>query len=104
MAERARTSDTKDLDDLRADLEHLKEDMAGLLKGLGREARSKARAAQDEIEHGATKLSERLRERLEDLEQNKVVSSIGRQVSEHPALTMLAVFGLGWLAGRFNRR
>ena len=102
--DRTHQESTAEIEALRTELDRLKKDMAELIKGVKGVARSRVRSAKEDLEDGAERLSTRLRGALEHAVDSQPVTAIERQVSEHPATTLLAVFGLGWLLGRFVRR
>ncbi|MEI7657923.1 MAG: hypothetical protein WCK33_07650 [Phycisphaerae bacterium] len=80
----------RELDRLRADLSMLRNDLSHLRDDAVRSAKV-----------GATEAKERLSERLRDAsaKAKQTAEAVGRQVGEHPVMSLAAVFAVGMAAG-----
>lgn len=86
----------RELERLRADLGMLRNDISHLRDDAVRTARAGAAEAKDRV-------SERLRDA--GAKAKETAQAVGRQVGEHPVISLAAVFAVGMAAGLvFSRR
>lgn len=100
-------------DELRAELETLKEDLAKLRKDLsaipetGRDlAGDSVAAARESLQQEAEKLMDRMRSAADEAgaQGKEVVDEVGRSVSERPVTSLLVAFGTGLALGWMTQR
>ncbi len=89
----------KEIDDVRADIEALREDIGKLTDSLGKDMASDAARA-----------TEAIRSRVSDAAANAGdqlragTDAVGQRVEEHPVASMAVAFGAGLLIGKLVSR
>jgi ElaB/YqjD/DUF883 family membrane-anchored ribosome-binding protein len=87
----ARDSLSKSADDLRADLEQLRDDMGAMMKTVSRMANNGQRESVDKLKQVGTVAADQARQGVEVAEQSIV---------ENPFTSVLVAFGAGLLIGK----
>lgn len=102
-------TDDKELDALKAEIENLREEIAGLADGMKKSAgmhaeQSPAAAQQEGPTHGekghsvwADLLNKLNSSRIYD---EKVVRDLAAEVEDHPLVSIVAAFGLGYIIAK----
>lgn len=93
------TSSDADLAALREDLASLRQDLSSLMSNLRSEAAKGVSRTANRLDDNVNAL---YRSALDSGEQS--ARQIGRQVEEHPLLTVLLVLGFGYIGGRMMSR
>ncbi len=96
-------------EELRAELEALKEDLARLRADLGGLVEALKEAGAERVEGYRERAAEELRRRREAVEERlgaarergrQAVEELGEGVGEHPISSLLAAFGVGFILAR----
>jgi len=87
----ARDTLSKSAEDLRADLEQLREDMGAMMKTVTRMASNGQREGLDKLKQASGLAADQARQGVEVAEQS---------ISRHPFTSVLVAFGAGLLIGK----
>lgn len=90
-----RDSLSKSAEDVRADLEQLRDDMAAMMKTVSRMANNSQREGLERIKHAGTIAADQARQSVDVAEQNIV---------QHPFTSVLIAFGAGLAIGKLINR
>ena len=91
----ARDSLSKSADDLRADLEQLRDDMGAMMKTVTKLANNGQRESLERLKQAGTVATEQARQSVEVAEQSIV---------QHPFTSVLIAFGVGLAIGKLVNR
>ena len=82
---------SKSAEDLRADLEQLRDDMAAMMKTVAKMASNGQREGLDRIKQAGTVAADQARQSVEVAEQS---------IAKHPFASVLVAFGVGLVLGK----
>ena len=92
----------KEIDELKADLARLREDIAGLTDAVKGVASERVNDARDKATDSAREAWEDVARRLDALasQGREAVDQVGQKVGEHPAGSLMAAFGMGFVIAK----
>ena len=92
----------KELDELKADLARLREDISGLTDAVKGVAAERVNEAKGKATDTAKDAWEEVARRLDALagQGREAVDQVGQQVGQHPAGSLMAAFGMGFVIAK----